>query len=560
LNPQLYGLQVDFMTGNGHYMVLSADGGMKREQLSPFQVNMLLSNKIPHLLDLQVEERDQQVKLYYNITGKRMLTHWLRMSSINIKQFFSLLYAIVDIIGESNVYMLQEGRYILIEDYIYCGEDLTDVHLTYIPKEVLTEKNALSVDLQHLASRLIHKVSELSGSGYQELMNYLMEESFNIPVLKQLLQKHRTRIEQTPDQTISQQAKKYDPQPKAAPYQAPDPTSHQTSHQAYEQNTYNSVHSSSANPPPAAMFTSGSAAGIPRAGTAPAAPLFSAPAFSPSWFEEDDQQEVVERNNKLKLPVLLVGLLAVGLIWKLYVDQPNEGWLFVCSGLSLLVLDIVFIVLRIWKPGIKGAEPVTWASVHQELTQERQEHASVLPFFTPKPEEPSRNPVNSVDVPGIAAGSGTRLESKLDSLRQNPEASQEAESYYHTLEQRTTLLTPMDATVLLSASSLQHGVKAARPYLEWNLDGAVKMVRIEKSPFVIGRMGQGVDFGHQETGVSRIHAEITIENDQNMLKDLGSRNGTFINGEIMVPYRMYSLQEGDIVKLISTEFVFKMGL
>ncbi|MCU6797975.1 FHA domain-containing protein [Paenibacillus sp. WQ 127069] len=563
MNALLYGLKVDFVTRNGHYMVLSADDGLNREQLSDFQVNMLLANKIPHLLDLQVEERDQQIKLYYNITGKKMLTQWLRMDNMSIKHFFSLLYAIVDIVGESNIYMLQEGRYVLKEDYIYCGEDLTDVHLTYIPKDTLAEKNAVSVDLQHLASRLIHKVSELSGSGYQEIMNYLMEESFNIPVFKQLLLKHRNRLGQAPI------PKEHIQGTQQRDFVQAQPTAHATI--SHSLNTSNSSIGSTAAQQAKSSFTSSIGAPISAAPSTattadpnPVLPSYTPPAFSPSWFEEDDQKEVDDKRKKFQIPALLVGFLVLCLVWKLYLDHPSEGWLFICVGLSVLVIDLVFIVLKIWMPGAKVAEAASWDSIHNELSQERQQlqaSSGLQPFFNPIPAEYSHNNNNGVHNAGREADglSGSRLESRLESLKQEPSADKETDSYYKSLDQHTTLLTPQDATVFLSASSLQLGVKAARPYLEWSLNGTTKVIKLEKFPFVLGRSGSGVDYGLEEPGVSRLHTELTLENGLYMMKDLGSRNGTLINGEILVPYRMYSLQEGDIVRIISTEFVFKMG-
>jgi hypothetical protein len=532
----LYGLKVDFVKNNGHYMVISATDGLTWERLSSFQVHMLMANPIPLLLPLQVEERDQQIQLYYNISDKRMLTHWLRMDRISLKQFFSLLYAIVDIISQSNIFMLQEGRYMLKEDYIYCGEHITDIHLTYIPIEHLQEKNALSVDLQHLASRLIHKVSELSGNGYQELMGYLMEESFNIPACKKLLQKHRNRLEA-------------------------EITRPKEGSDVHSNKKINDVQAKSNN----------------IVESKQPAPPIAPPAFSPSWFEEDDQQELNEQNQKFRIPVLLVGVLMLGLVWKLYLDRHGEGWLLICCGLSLFVIDIVFIILKIWKPATKDSESLTWASVHHSLSRERQQTQQVsplLPFFIPNPdpvEPPSFNEIGSNELKAEAFAN-SKFESRLDSMGQeatvlksaasHPVESyrQSMESYYQELEHSTTLLASADATVLLSPSLLQAEMKEVRPYLEYRMDGSRHTIRIDKSPFVIGRRGQGVDYVHEEMGTSRIHAEITIENEQTMFKDLGSRNGSCINGEILVPYRVYNLQEGDIVKLISTEFVFKMGL
>jgi ABC-type multidrug transport system ATPase subunit len=63
---------------------------------------------------------------------------------------------------------------------------------------------------------------------------------------------------------------------------------------------------------------------------------------------------------------------------------------------------------------------------------------------------------------------------------------------------------------------------------------------------VIGR-DPGVDILVESPGVSRRHAQITIQADQCTLEDLGSSNGTFLNGErISQPRR---LRNGDVIRL-----------
>ncbi|MCU0489046.1 MAG: FHA domain-containing protein [Anaerolineales bacterium] len=63
---------------------------------------------------------------------------------------------------------------------------------------------------------------------------------------------------------------------------------------------------------------------------------------------------------------------------------------------------------------------------------------------------------------------------------------------------------------------------------------------------VIGR-DPGVDILVESPGVSRRHAQITLQGDQCILEDLGSSNGTFLNGErISQPRR---LRNGDVIRL-----------
>jgi len=51
--------------------------------------------------------------------------------------------------------------------------------------------------------------------------------------------------------------------------------------------------------------------------------------------------------------------------------------------------------------------------------------------------------------------------------------------------------------------------------------------------------------GGLEKGVSRRHARITREGGELFLEDLGSVNGTFLNGKRLTPYLPHLLQSGD---------------
>ena len=52
-----------------------------------------------------------------------------------------------------------------------------------------------------------------------------------------------------------------------------------------------------------------------------------------------------------------------------------------------------------------------------------------------------------------------------------------------------------------------------------------------------------------EAGVSRIHAAIHIDNDQVLVTDLGSGNGTRINGTKIEPNKPHPIQDGDFLNL-----------
>jgi pSer/pThr/pTyr-binding forkhead associated (FHA) protein len=50
-------------------------------------------------------------------------------------------------------------------------------------------------------------------------------------------------------------------------------------------------------------------------------------------------------------------------------------------------------------------------------------------------------------------------------------------------------------------------------------------------------------------GVSRLHAELGVGDDQVYLKDLESANGTMVNGKRIPPQRPVSVSNGDLIEI-----------
>jgi len=81
-----------------------------------------------------------------------------------------------------------------------------------------------------------------------------------------------------------------------------------------------------------------------------------------------------------------------------------------------------------------------------------------------------------------------------------------------------------------------------------------RRVPIGSEPLVIGRLPEcGVVL--EDTNVSRRHAELRRSGDEVVLTDLGSTNGTRVNG---APIREHVLGSGDEVSVGSTRLIFEM--
>ena len=92
------------------------------------------------------------------------------------------------------------------------------------------------------------------------------------------------------------------------------------------------------------------------------------------------------------------------------------------------------------------------------------------------------------------------------------------------------------------------------PRLEFYSDdgGEPRRVTIEHVPFCIGR-AETADLRVEAVEVSRAHAEIIERNGVWLVRDLGSTNGTQVNGRLI---KEALLADGDILKIAESELTF----
>jgi pSer/pThr/pTyr-binding forkhead associated (FHA) protein len=85
-------------------------------------------------------------------------------------------------------------------------------------------------------------------------------------------------------------------------------------------------------------------------------------------------------------------------------------------------------------------------------------------------------------------------------------------------------------------------------------DGSTQRTFEIATPLIILGRGTDCDLRLVDPGVSRHHAEIRVEDGDVVLVDLGSTNGTFVNGQ---PVRRVLLSDGTQVTLGRTTLVFR---
>ncbi|MHA0857196.1 DUF6382 domain-containing protein [Paenibacillus sp. CMAA1364] len=582
----MFGFIQDFIHNGGNYMILDKREGLTSTELHRVQISMMTAMKIPHLLPLRLKEINFKVSLQYDITDKKMLTHLLKSEKLTMDQFYALLLQLVHALEESTSYMLDMDKYIIQEDYIFVEGPLQDgkLYVTYCPIQSLPNAEPLQSSLSQFITKLMTSVSELQGNGIQKLLQYMNDEGFTLSGMKGLL--------------LDLIAKVSEHTPLKATYPS-RPSSH--SHRSHT----NSIPNSNS-------FLTQTSLTSTSTSTSTSTPIRSVmsyvpdavPAFDPkrsydldlSIEKEDEEYEP----GPLATYISLGCLVACALAWRyLYMAHPGTGMLIV----SILVTGILGVIAwmgwigKIRMP-IKGEESFSQSDTSLNLSEF--EDASLIRrkastqvekisgFFgqssKDKVLEPSREKWVFPDSRKMESKERDHVPQQVvENLLRDNDSEGDGDpqtDYYVQLSHRTEMLSSprVNATVLLQPENHTNQdnhskIRRPEPYLErreieqvaknelvhnYSAQGNQGIVRIELNVphFIIGRTAEVAQFVEETQGTSRAHVEISKGKDGCVIKDLGSKNGTLLNKEMMVPYKEYPLHDGDIFTIVKGEYTY----
>ncbi len=108
--------------------------------------------------------------------------------------------------------------------------------------------------------------------------------------------------------------------------------------------------------------------------------------------------------------------------------------------------------------------------------------------------------------------------------------------------------TPAPATEGTAPKSIRLSIGRNRRIIELPLHKVAYIGRVDPASTIFPELDLTND-GAIEYGISRRHARILQQGNTVVVEDLGSINGTFVNGERLAPYLPEVLQDGDTLLL-----------
>lgn len=424
-----------------------------------------------------------------------------------MNDYYQVFLSIISTLESCSSYMLDQEKFILKQDFIYIGKNPGDIYIAYLPVKKLDKETNVTEDMKKLLTDVAGEVEGLQGNEFKSILNYIKNDGFSVGGLKKLLL-----------ELISLRSN----------------VNHSSQVSGFSNEAginENPVHSSSNTQQPSS-----------NNGTKVTTSQNEQSTVTPTQFKT--KKKLPKLTSREKVYIFSGTLLALALIWKLYDSVTTQAMLGVSSGLSIIIVVAVVTYIKWWRPGVQPIETEIPVQVKEQKGNSKQ--------AKPETQQPQSKPYSQQAVVSFQQQAHSQ---------QPAYASQQLAA---ATAMDTTLLTnPSDDTVLLEDEANLSTTSTAPSNVTAILsktspDGQEETISLNRNNFLIGRNADAVSYAEEATGVSRLHAEIIqIDTTSYGIKDLGSKNGSKLNGNTMVPYKVYALQEDDEIMLGKATYIFK---
>lgn len=102
-------------------------------ELINYQVKMLTNNKIRYLLPVTLQQMDGNIKLYYDISKKVSIREFGQRAKFTNEQFLDVLNSIIDVDNEIDEFQLVNSGILFDPDWTFVDRDGENIEYIYIP-------------------------------------------------------------------------------------------------------------------------------------------------------------------------------------------------------------------------------------------------------------------------------------------------------------------------------------------------------------------------------------------------------------------------------------------
>lgn len=544
------------------YILLRMTEGIELKQ---YQLEMMSNNSISGFLKMDIRQKNEEVKLCYNITSHISLSKYLDKNRLSKLVFLNIIEGIINNIIGSRSYLLSEKSILLHEDYIYINPSSLQTYLVYIPCDIDVD---FSDGLKDLIVRLIvnkANLEEVKNDNYlQSILNFLRNEKINALDFTKLINelkrpysekgyegvptKKSTIVDKQGEKEQSQGKIKSEANKKLFSNNIPDIKSISKIREEVGK-------------PKDSLFTNMEF--IPNKVINNKQPAsINIPTLKDSSINKgkytvnkDTQREECENivtTEKQKFnPLLAISLVQVLVIITFvlvsdYVKEVTGDFISAYGGTGLLLFVVDFLAVR------KLLEKVNDENTNGNIG----ELANVKEDF-------KKIKSNIINMPGTSKGKLIDMSKKefISNSNEIPAKNMTTCSQVH----NTAIPQPLDSEICCTSETTVLSNKVANdtmiltkvyPLLKFVEGEKENLIKVSKDNFFIGRMQGKVDYISNNGAVGKIHAEIISRDYGYFIKDLNSKNFTYINGKRINPNLEVEIHNNDKITLADWEIEF----
>ncbi|PZT55443.1 DUF6382 domain-containing protein [Paenibacillus silvae] len=610
----MYGLTRDFVRNGGAFMTLEKENGLRMQELSRVQLGMLSSNRIPRILPVHTREIDQNVTLQYDISGYKMLSQMLRSGQIALPVLYNLLFQLADALEECRQYMLEPQNLWLHEEYIFIQGSMEqgELGLIYVPMMEARQEDQTPLLFRDLVIRLMAYVQELQGEGIQRVLQLCDDGRWNIRQLRELMLELCTGSATGSGigaAALMESRNEFSyglNQPDAFELQAQrQPRMRENAEVAEDANpnlrSMSFLHRRAAEP----LVSNNSIPDSNASKEKHNASQIQQPSFAVDWQENTKEKQSGSTSGSSRTTYIWLGcMVSVALVWRfIYMEQPGQYEMILSSSLSV---GLAAAACWMWKrkagshsesgihksfpvPGLgrrknqqsrheKGMYQESWrwnapeksgeaAKQHLDLSSagsdggaspsSGQRHVHAGDETAMPADIPAGNKRDTLSVQEYKARTASGTRTGINAI-ENAGVSETSE--------RNPTNAAADATVnlqqLTASGAERNSEDVSLYYLERMSKESARNERVDVkgASFIIGRASDMVQCVDNSSGVSRAHVELSrSQSGGYVIKDLGSVNGTMLQGNLLAPYKEYPLADGDTFILAESVYVYRMA-
>lgn len=521
-----------------------------------------------------------------------MLSQILKSSKIKLRVLYGLLFQLADAFTECRQYMLDPRKLLIEEEYLFINGSLEqgELGMVYVPIMDTVEVDPTPQQFRELVIRLMAHVQELQGEGIQRVLQLCDHERWDIRQLRELLLElyadEPNGTEGSAAFLSTRKVESLDESRGVLHSMSPERDHRKFTDRAGPNHDSNSYWNSSEEPQ--LTFRQQPKMTAPEGEDSLSRPKISGrrstvnsslhglsrvsqtqqPAFD-SMELDDMEMGAKEKSESSKVTYILLGcMVAIALVWRfIYMEQPGQTQMILSGALSLGLLGLAgWVWKRKGNPRSESENKRSFSfglgkSKPKQEEDEEGIYQESWRWNTADKREERVNQAAELTSEGSAASRFRNLH--LESEHSEPPFIQHQAEAVAATSELIRQDAVAEATVNLQnlAGSNVTGAGSIVPsfYLERKSGDGDKHERMDVhgASFVIGRSADIVQWVDTATGVSRAHVELSRNKSGYVIKDLGSVNGTILQGDILAPYKEYPLADGDTFTLAESVYTYR---